>query len=129
MRIESFLWCIRVFKSRNAASQACKKGQIQVNGQVTKPSREVLPLDQLKIRKDQVWKSFEIIALPKSRVGAKLVPLYALDKTTPEEIAHLKLQQLAPGVKRDRGTGRPTKKERRDIDELLEDDDNTTEDL
>ncbi|MEK9739877.1 MAG: S4 domain-containing protein [Flavobacteriaceae bacterium] len=129
MRIDSFLWCIRVFKSRNSASQACKKGNVKINGKVIKPSREVLPLDQLKIRKEQVWKSYEIIALPKSRVGAKIVPLYAIDKTSPEEIAHLEFQHLAPSVKRDRGTGRPTKKERREIDELLENKENLMEDL
>ena len=76
MRIDQYLWCVRLFKSRNIAANACKKGQVIVNEQSVKPSREILPLDRIKVRKDQIWRHLEVIALPKSRVGAKLVGLY-----------------------------------------------------
>jgi ribosome-associated heat shock protein Hsp15 len=120
MRIDQYLWCIRLFKSRSTASNACKKGMVFINGQSVKPSREVLPQDQVKVRKEQLWRYLEVIALPKSRVGAKLVGLYCVEKIEKEDEARSGLQQLSFQVKRDRGTGRPTKKERRDLDTLYE---------
>ena len=81
MRIDQYLWCIRLFKSRNLASTSCKKGMVKINGQKVKASREVMPLDLIEVRKDQLWRSFEILDLPKSRMGAKLVPLYVIEKT------------------------------------------------
>lgn len=126
MRIDQYLWCIRLFKSRNIASNACKKGHIVINGQTVKPSREVLPLDHIKVRKDQIWRQIEVIALPKSRVGAKLVGLYCAERIDSEDVERTKLQQLSFHAKRDRGTGRPTKKERRELDDLSDDD--STED-
>lgn len=127
MRVDSFLWCIRIFKSRSLASQACKKGHVQVNNQTVKPSRELLTMDNIRIRKEQIWKTIEVIAFPTSRVGAKWVPLYAVDKTTAADTTHLELQQLSAGLRRDPGTGRPTKKERREIEDLFESDSNREE--
>lgn len=121
MRIDQYLWCVRLFKSRNIATNACKKGQVLVNGQSVKPAREILPLDRIKVRKDQSWRYLEVIALPKSRVGAKLVGLYCLEKIDADEAERNQLQQLSFQGKRDQGTGRPTKKERRDLDNLTED--------
>lgn len=121
MRIDQFLWCVRLFKSRNIATNACKKGQVLVNGQSVKPAREILPLDRIKVRKDQSWRYLEVIALPKSRVGAKLVGLYCVEKIDADEAERNQLQQLSFQGKRDQGTGRPTKKERRDLDNLTED--------
>ena len=121
MRIDQYLWCVRLFKSRNIATNACKKGQVLVNGQSVKPSREILPLDRIKVRKDQSWRYLEVIALPKSRVGAKLVGLYCVEKIDADEAERNQLQQLSFQGKRDQGTGRPTKKERRDLDNLTED--------
>lgn len=121
MRIDQYLWCIRLFKSRNIAANACKKGQVLVNGQSVKPAREILPLDRIKVRKDQSWRYLEVIALPKSRVGAKLVGLYCVEKIDADEAERNQLQQLSFQGKRDQGTGRPTKKERRDLDNLTED--------
>ncbi|MBL6661691.1 MAG: RNA-binding S4 domain-containing protein [Flavobacteriaceae bacterium] len=119
MRIDQYLWCIRLFKSRNMATTACKKGQILINEQKVKPSREVLPLDLIRVRKEQLWRSFEVMDLPKSRVGAKLVGLYAIEKTAKDLVEQEALKKLAAQVSRDQGTGRPTKKERRDLDEIL----------
>lgn len=121
MRIDQYLWCVRLFKSRNIATNACKKGQVLVSGQSVKPAREILPLDRIKVRKDQSWRYLEVIALPKSRVGAKLVGLYCVEKIDADEAERNKLQQLSFQGKRDQGTGRPTKKERRDLDNLTED--------
>ena len=121
MRIDQYLWCVRLFKSRNIAVNACKKGQVLVNGQSVKPAREILPLDRIKVRKDQSWRYLEVIALPKSRVGAKLVGLYCVEKIDADEAERNQLQQLSFQGKRDQGTGRPTKKERRDLDNLTED--------
>ena len=121
MRIDQYLWCVRLFKSRNIATNACKKGQVLLNGQSVKPAREILPLDRIKVRKDQSWRYLEVIALPKSRVGAKLVGLYCVEKIDADEAERNQLQQLSFQGKRDQGTGRPTKKERRDLDNLTED--------
>lgn len=121
MRIDQYLWCVRLFKSRNIATNACKKGQVIVNEQSVKPSREILPLDRIKVRKDQILHHLEVIALPKSRVGAKLVGLYCVEKIDRGDAERSQLQQLTFQGKRDQGTGRPTKKERRDLDNLTGD--------
>jgi len=118
MRIDQYLWCIRLFKSRNLASTICKKGQVKVNGQKAKPSREVLPLDRIEVRKDQLWRTFEILDIPKSRMGAKLVALYVIEKTDPSVFEHQELQNLSSNFQREEGSGRPTKKDRRDLDDL-----------
>ncbi len=81
MRIDQYLWCLRYFKSRNIASNACKKGQVKINGQVVKASREVLRQDQLTIRKDQINYQCTVLDIPKSRLGAKLVDIYRMDTT------------------------------------------------
>ena len=122
MRIDQYLWFIRLFKSRNIALNACKKGQVLINDQTVKASREVLPLDQIKVRKDQIWRQIKVIALPKSRVGAKLVGLYCIERIDNLDAELKKMQQLASHAKRERGSGRPTKKERRELDDLSEED-------
>ena len=122
MRIDQYLWFIRLFKSRNIALNACKKGQVFINDQTVKASREVLPLDQIKVRKDQIWRQIEVIALPKSRVGAKLVGLYYIEQIDNLDAELKKMQQLASHAKREPGSGRPTKKERRELDDLSEED-------
>lgn len=120
MRIDKFLWCIRYFKTRSLATTACKKGQIKVNDAVVKPSREVYPTDKITVRKNQI--NYELIVndLPESRVGTKLVDIYRTD-TTPKE-AFLVQDQLkyAKDYYRKKGTGRPTKKDRRDIDDFYD---------
>ena len=122
MRIDQYLWFIRLFKSRNIALNACKKGQVFINDQMAKASREVLPLDQIKVRKHQIWRQIEVIALPKSRVGAKFVGLYCMERIDNLDAELKKMQQLASHAKREPGSGRPTKKERRELDDLSEED-------
>ncbi len=118
MRIDQFLWCIRLFKSRNISSTACRKGQVKINDATVKPSREVLPLDKITVRKDQIWRKFDVLDLPKSRVGAKLVNIYAVETTSKEAFSNKEFQILSKVVERDKGTGRPTKKDRRAIDTI-----------
>ena len=127
MRIDQYLWCIRLFKSRNSATTACKKGLVSINNQKVKPSREVLPLDRIDLRKNQLGHQIQVIAIPKSRVGAKLVGLYCTVTIPSESEEREELQQLTSSAKRDRGTGRPTKKERRELDRFEDDDESASE--
>ncbi len=118
MRVDKFLWCVRYFKTRSIATTACKKGQIKVDGLVIKPSREVYPTNKILIRKDQI--NYEIIVndLPSSRVGAKLVDIYRTDITPKEAYKTQEQLKYAKDYYRKKGTGRPTKKDRRDLENL-----------
>lgn len=97
------------------ATNACKKGQIRVNGQIVKPSREVYHGDSILVRKNQINYELEVLDIPKSRVGAKLVDIYRKDITAPEAFEHAEMVQNTKEHYRKKGTGRPTKKDRRDI--------------
>jgi len=116
MRIDKYLWSVRYFKSRSLATQACKKGAVRVNGSIIKASREVYPSDKIVVRKNQINYELEIIDLPKSRLGAKLVDLFRKDITPNEAFANTELLKYAKDHYRKRGTGRPSKKDRRDIE-------------
>lgn len=120
MRIDKFLWSVRYFKTRNIATNACKKGHIKVNDQVVKPSREVYPMDKITVRKNQINYQLEVLDIPKSRVGAKLVAIYRKDTTPKESFKHDELLKFAKDHYRKKGTGRPTKKDRRNIDDYLD---------
>ncbi|SNZ02028.1 RNA-binding S4 domain-containing protein [Flagellimonas pacifica] len=120
MRIDKYLWCIRYYKTRNVAANAVKKGQVKVNGSTVKPSREVYPMDKVVIRKNQVDYQLTVLDIPESRVGAKLVDIYRKDTTPKEAFEHSDLLNLAKDHYRKKGLGRPTKKDRRDIDGYLD---------
>lgn len=120
MRIDKFLWCVRYYKTRNNATEACKTGKIKINLTNVKPSRDVYIGDNVKVRKNQVDYTFEILAFPESRVGAKLVGLYIKDTTPVENLEKLDLLKYAKDHYRKKGTGRPTKKDRRDLDDYTE---------
>ena len=120
MRIDKFLWSTRYFKTRNIASTACKKGHAKINGQTAKPSREVYPMDEVIIRKNQIDYKFTVLDIPANRVGAKLVDIYRKDTTPKEAFEHNELLQYSKDYYRKKGVGRPTKKDRRDIDDYLE---------
>ncbi|MCJ7465904.1 MAG: RNA-binding S4 domain-containing protein [Maribacter sp.] len=126
MRIDKYLWNVRYFKTRNIASMACKKGHVRVNGQVAKPSREVYASDKIVVRKDQINYELTILDLPENRVGAKLVDMYRKDTTPKDAFEHNELLQQAKEYYRKAGMGRPTKKDRREIDEYLETPPSTT---
>lgn len=122
MRIDKYLWCIRLYKTRSIATEAIKKGHVSVNNQQAKASREVFAGDKISVRKDQINYQFSVLDLPPNRVGAKLVDMYRKDETPPEAFEHLELLRLAKEHYRAKGEGRPTKKDRRDMDEYLDDD-------
>ena len=121
MRIDQYLWAVRYFKSRSIASKACKKGQVKVNDQIVKASREVYPTDKIIVRKDQINLSLEFLDIPKSRIGAKLVDIYRVNTTPKDAFKQNELQNLAQDYYRQKGEGRPTKKDRRELDDYTED--------
>ena len=118
MRVDKFLWCVRYFKTRSIATTACKKGQVKVNGDVIKPSRDVYISDKIMIRKNQI--NYELIVndIPASRIGAKLVDIYRTDITPNEAFETQDQLKYAKDYYRKKGTGRPTKKDRRDIEDF-----------
>lgn len=117
VRIDSFLWAVRIFKSRSIASDACKKGRVTINGQLVKPARGVAIGDTIGVRKAPITYSFRVLQTAKNRMGAKLVPEYIQNVTPPEEYEILELQRISGFIDRAKGEGRPTKKDRRSIDE------------
>jgi len=120
MRIDKYLWCTRYFKTRSIASTAVKKGHVKVNGNAVKPSRDVYPMDKIVVRKNQIDYQLTVLDVPESRVGAKLVDIYRKDTTPKEAFEHSELLQYAKKHYRKKGLGRPTKKDRRDLDDFLD---------
>ena len=120
MRVDKFLWCVRYFKTRSLATNASKQGKVRLGDEILKPSKEVFPGDKLRVRKNQINYEIEILDIPKSRVGAKLVNLYIHDVTPKEAFENQELLKYSKDYYRKKGTGRPTKKDRRDIDEWFE---------
>jgi ribosome-associated heat shock protein Hsp15 len=118
MRVDKYLWCVRYYKTRNMVTEACKKNHVTVNGQVAKPSKEVFPTDKITFRKDQITQIITVLEIPLNRVGAKLVDMYRKDETPAEAFQHLELLRLSKAHYRKTGDGRPTKKDRRDLDEF-----------
>ena len=121
VRIDKYLWSIRVFKTRSEATDACKGGKIRVNGADTKPSKMVKVGDTIVARKGAVTYTYKVLELIDKRQGAKLVPNYAENLTPPEELARLRAPIETFFLKRDRGAGRPTKKDRRQMEALWDD--------
>ena len=121
LRIDKWLWAIRIYKTRTLATDACKAGKIKINGKAVKPSRELKLMEVITISQSPITRTIRVINLIHNRVSAKLVPENAEDLTPAEEYEKLKLMQEVNGERRDRGIGRPTKKQRRLID-LLKDD-------
>ena len=120
MRIDKYLWCVRYYKTRNMVTEACKKNHITVNGQVAKASKEVFPTDKITFRKDQITQIITVLDIPENRVGAKLVDLYRTDTTPKEQFEAQELLKYSKDYYRKKGVGRPTKKDRRDIDDFTD---------
>lgn len=120
-RIDKWLWATRIFKTRSIAADACKKGRISLNGRTLKPASMISVGDVLKVRKPPITFSFEVLALLNSRVGPKQVENYLRNVTPKSEYEVLELQKISGNVGRQKGTGRPTKKERRDLDQFIHD--------
>ena len=117
-RIDKWLWALRVFKTRTVASEACKKGRVLIGETVVKPSRSIRAGEVVQVRKPPVTYSFRVLALSDKRMGAKMVPQYMENVTPMEQYELLELNRIGGFVDRQRGTGRPTKKERRDLDQF-----------
>ena len=113
MRVDKFLWAVRVFKTRSMASQHCREGKVFVDGKALKPAREVKVGEVVHVRKGAVMFGYEVVSFPRSRVGAVLVPDHMRDVTAPEEMEKLEMIRLAQ-QDRPKGVGRPTKRDRRD---------------
>lgn len=126
MRIDKYLWCVRYYKTRNIATIACKKGHIKVNSQVVKPSREVYATDIIELRKNQINYKLVVNDIPPNRVGAKLLDIYRTDTTPKEAFEAQELLKYSKDYYRKKGTGRPTKKDRRNIEDYLDDTDEET---
>jgi ribosome-associated heat shock protein Hsp15 len=121
VRIDKFLWAARIFKTRSIASEECRKGRIIINDVPVKPARNVTAGEIIIVRKPPVVYTYRILRPIENRVSARLVPEFIEDLTPEEEKAKLSLKQAGGGIYRARGTGRPTKKERRLIDRIKED--------
>ncbi len=120
VRLDKYLWAIRVFKTRSEATDACNGNKVRLNGVPAKPSKAVKAGDLLEVRKASALFSYKVLSLTESRMGAALVPQYA-DNLTPEsELEKLHAPRETIMLQRDKGTGRPTKKDRRQLDELLD---------
>jgi len=120
VRIDKWLWAVRLFKTRTLAAEACKKGKVFMQNVAVKPSRNVKVGDVISIRRNPVLFSFKVLALSENRMNAKLVPDFMLNVTAPDQLELIELSKLAGQTGRDRGTGRPTKKERRELDDFIE---------
>ncbi len=118
-RVDKYLFAVRLFKTRSIAAEACKKGRVQRNGVELKPSHTLRVGDVFTLRKNPITYTFRVLQLTQNRLGAKLVPEYLQDITPQEQLEILELARLAGQSGRDRGTGRPTKKDRRDIEQFV----------
>ncbi len=119
-RLDKWLWAARIFKTRTIAVEACKNGRVMIDGVKMKPARMIKEGDIIQVRKSPVTYSFRVLKAIQNRVGAKLVPEILEDITTPDQYELLEMNRISGFVGRARGTGRPTKKERRDLDEFIE---------
>ena len=120
VRLDKYLWAVRIFKTRSDAADAVRNNKVTVNDAYAKPSREVKIGDRIAVRRQLVTYSYKVVDLVSSRQPAKNVPLYCLDTTPQEELDQLVAPRETVFVFRERGTGRPTKKERRELDDLME---------
>ena len=119
VRIDKFLWSVRIYKTRTVAAEECEKHRALVNGAEVKPSRHVRVGDQLTVKKLPVVYTYQIVQLIDKRQPASLVKNFIIDATPQEELVKAEMSRMTAFVKRDRGAGRPTKKERRAIDNWL----------
>lgn len=120
VRIDKWLWAVRIFKTRAIAAEACKKGRVDIDNISAKPSRMIRIGDIVQVKKPPITYSFKVIDLSQKRMGAKLVPEFMENVTPPEQYKILELSNSSGFVDRQRGSGRPTKKDRRDLNDFTE---------
>jgi len=119
-RIDKWLWSARIYKTRTIASDACKNGRVTVGGVKMKPSKMIKEGDVVDVKKGPIVYSFKVLKAIQNRVGAKLVPEVMQNVTSPKQLELLEMNRISGFVDRARGTGRPTKKERRDLDDFIQ---------
>jgi ribosome-associated heat shock protein Hsp15 len=122
IRIDKYLWAVRLFKTRSIATEACKKGKVLMDGIPVKSSRMVKAGDVISIKEPPITKTYKVLDLSGKRMGARLTPDFLKDITPDDELEILRLTKIANQLNRPRGMGRPTKKERRDIDQFFDTD-------
>lgn len=120
LRIDKYLWCIRVYKTRSLATEACREGRVTIGEDEVKASRELKIGDVIQVRKGTIRYKYKVLAFPKARMGAKLLVDYMQDLTDPEELERLRIILEAQKDNQWFGLGRPTKKNRRDLDKFTE---------
>ena len=119
IRIDKWLWAVRLYKTRSLAAEECKKGKVNINGMSVKPSREIKEGETIQLRRPPITRSYKVLALTENRMAAKLVPEYLVETTPASELELLEMQKNMSIYNRERGTGRPTKKDRRDLDDFF----------
>ncbi len=122
VRVDKYLWAMRIYKTRSIATDACKCGRVKMNGVELKPSRTFHIGDVFSVRKGPITYTYRILQLSENRLGAKMIPNYMEDITPKEQLEILELARFAAQSGRDRGTGRPTKKDRREIELFMSED-------
>ncbi|MCM1137150.1 MAG: RNA-binding S4 domain-containing protein [Duncaniella sp.] len=120
VRIDKWLWAMRIFKTRTIATEVCKKGRVMVDGTVVKPSRTIKVGDVINVRKPPITYSFRVLALTQNRLGAKLVPEYMENITPKSEMDLLDVVKISGFIDRRKGLGRPTKREGRELAEFTD---------
>lgn len=119
VRIDKWLFAVRLYKTRSQASEECRKGKVAIGGMPVKPSREIRAGETIQIRRPPITRSYKVLALTENRMAAKLVPEFMLETTPASELEILEMQKNMSVFNREKGTGRPTKKERRDLDDFF----------
>ena len=119
-RVDKWLWAVRLFKTRSLATEACRRENVEINGEPVKPARDVRAGEKVIVRQGLITRTLHVIAIPPSRVGPKLVPTFCDDRTPPEEFEKARAARMQHFLAREKGAGRPTKRERRELEEFLE---------
>lgn len=119
-RLDKWLWAVRAFKTRSLAADACRAGSVAVNEKPAKPARDVRPGEIVTVQQGLLLRTLRVVAVPRSRVGAKLLPDYCTDLTPPAEYEKLRESKVQHLLAREKGSGRPTKRDRRLLDRLFE---------
>lgn len=121
VRIDKYLWAVRLYKTRSIATEACKKGRVLMDGQPVKSSRMVKKGDEISVKEAPVYRTYKVLEIADKRMSAKLTPGFITDITPADQLELLELTKMANKLNRQRGLGRPTKKERRDLDNFKDD--------
>ncbi len=120
VRIDKWMWAVRLFKTRSQATEACRKGRVEIGNLPVKPSREIRVGEIIKIRRQPINRSYKVLALSEKRMSAKLAENFLEDVTPPEELEIPEIQKQMNWIIRERGSGRPTKRDRRKLDDFFD---------